>query len=98
MNTITFQSSSKSKLNQLVKVAKDMGIQPVEDHELTDEEMAMPGPKVSKERLEEWLAKDDGEEEYSTEEMLDYVKKKIAKSRKKGNENNLQAGRKKVHS
>jgi hypothetical protein len=98
MNTITFQSSSKSKLNQLVKAAKELDIEQLDDHELTDEEMAMPGAKVSQKRLEEWLAKDDGDEEYSMDEVLEYVKKKLAKSRKKGNENSLQTPRKRVHS
>jgi hypothetical protein len=82
MNTITFQSSSKSKLNQLVKLAKDMGIEPVKDHELTDEEMALPGPKVSQKRLEEWLAKDDGEA-VDAKEAFAYIKKQLAKTRTK---------------
>ena len=82
MNTITFQSNSKSKLNQLVKAAKELGIEQLDDHELTDEEMAMPGPKVSQKRLEEWLAKDDGES-VDAETAFAYIKKELAKSRKK---------------
>ena len=98
MNTITFKSNSRSKLNQLVKAAKDLGIEKFEEHELTDEEMALPGPKVSERQLDRWLAKDDGEEEFTTGEMLTYVKKRLAKSRKKGDESRLHTPRKKSHS
>jgi len=41
-------------------VAKEMGIKTKLHKKLTDEEMAMPGPKVTNEQLEEWLAEDDG--------------------------------------
>jgi hypothetical protein len=82
----------------LVKVAKDMGIERIEEYELNDEDMVTPGPKVSTEQLEKWLAKDDREEDYSIEGVMDYVKTKLAKSRKKGNENNLQAARKRSYS
>jgi predicted metal-dependent phosphoesterase TrpH len=98
MNTITFKSNSKSKLNQLVKVAREMGIKAIVEHALTDEEMALPGPKVSETQLEEWLAKDDGNEEYTTREMVGYVKKQLAKSRKKADESSLQTARKKRYS
>jgi len=98
MNTITFQSPSKAKLNQLVKAARQLGIEQLDEHELTDEEMITPGPKVSKKQLEDWLAKDDGEKRYSGEEVLDYVKKSLAKTQKKGNDNRLLPPRKKSHS
>jgi hypothetical protein len=82
MNTITFKSRSKSKLNQLVKVARKLGIEPLEEQELTDEEMALPGPKVSQEQLEKWLSKDDGEA-YDIDVAFAFMKKELAKSKRK---------------
>jgi hypothetical protein len=79
---VTFKSSSKSKLNQLVKVAKELGVETLEEHELTDEEMVLPGPKVSQRQLEKWLSKDDGES-YDIETAFAYMKKELAKSKKK---------------
>jgi len=82
MEKVVFRSNSKKKMGLLVKVAKEMGIETVADIELTDEEMALPGPKPSKKQIEAWLAKDDGEE-YGIEEAFDYMKKELVKARKK---------------
>ena len=82
MKAIAFKSDSVSKINQLIKVAKEMGIEPYNILELTDEEMAMPGAKPSKEQLEEWLAKEDGEK-YGINEAFEIVNKELAKSKKK---------------
>jgi len=59
-----------------------MGIEQVDDHELTDQEMALPGPKVSQKRLEEWLAKDDGDA-VDAEEAFAHIRKQLAKTRTK---------------
>jgi len=81
MNTVIFRSRSKTKLNQLLKVAKEIGIQAVKEQELTDEEMALPGPQVCESQLENWLAKDDGEK-YDIEDAFAYIKKELTKSKK----------------
>ena len=82
METITFTSKSKRKLDLLIQVAKEMGIKTNAERELTDEEMGMPGANPTKKQMEEWLVKDDGES-YTEEEMLEYVKGNLARNRKK---------------
>lgn len=88
MKTITLTSTPK-KIELIRRVAAEMGIESKPFRELTDEEMALPGPKVSKEQLEDWLAKDDGEG-IPAEEAFGFLKKGLAakrKSRKNGNRN-----------
>ena len=88
MKTITLTSTPK-KIDLIRRVAKEMGIDSKPFRELTDEEMALPGPKVSKEQLEDWLEKDDGEG-VPVEEAFAHLKKELAakrKSRKNGNRN-----------
>ena len=82
MKAITFKSNSENKIELLIKVAKEMGIETYSLHALTDEEMALPGVNPSKERLEEWLAKED-QPVYGIDEAFETVKKELAKSRKK---------------
>jgi hypothetical protein len=82
MERIVFKSASKKKMGLLVRVAKEMGIETEVDIELTDEEMALPGPKPTTKQLEAWLAKDDGEG-YGIEEAFSFMKKELAKGRKK---------------
>ena len=83
MKTITLTSSPK-KIELILRLAKEMGISTKPFRELTDEEMALPGPKVSKEQLEDWLAKDDGEgipiEKAFRMMKSNLAKKKIAKN------------------
>lgn len=81
MKTITLTSTEK-KIDLLLKVAKEMGIDTKPFRELTDEEMALPGPKVSKEQLEDWLAKEDGEV-YTSAQVKARVKSKLTKTKKK---------------
>ena len=81
MKTITFISSEK-KIHQLVQLAKVIGVKTKPFRELRDEEMGLPGPKVSKTQLEHWLAKDDGES-FTEEEAFTYMKKELAKTRGK---------------
>lgn len=69
MKRVTLESDSDDKLDLLIKVAKEMGIKAFTNYELSDEDMAMPGAQVSEPQLEEWLAKGDGEEEYTSEQM-----------------------------
>lgn len=76
MQTITFVSNSKNKANLLIQVAKEMGIGLLSKHELTDEEMAFPGKKPTKQQLENWLSKDNGKD-YEVDEAFDYVKKQL---------------------
>lgn len=88
MKTITL-TSTPEKINLILRVAKEMGISSKPFRELTDEEMALPGPKVSKEQLEDWLAKDDGES-VPLEEAFVRLKKELSvkrKSRKNGDRN-----------
>ncbi len=82
MRTITFTSGSKTKIELLSRVAKEMGIEQFKETELSDEEMALPGKKPSMQKLEKWLAKNDGEE-YEVGEAFDYVKKQLRLLRKK---------------
>ena len=70
-----------------MQVAKQMGIKTKPYRELTDEEMGLPGPKVSKEQLEDWLAKDDGES-YEVNEAFTIMIANLAKNRTKKNTNN----------
>lgn len=63
-----------------MRVAKEMGIDAKPFRELTDEEMALPGPKVSREQLEDWLAKDEGES-IPIEKAFGMMKAKLAKSK-----------------
>ena len=84
MKAITFKSNSEDKIDLLIKVAREMGIETYSVKELTDEEMALPGIKPSKEQLEEWLAKED-DVTYGIDEAFETVKKELAKSRRKKN-------------
>ena len=84
MKAITFKSNSEDKIDLLIKVAREMGIETYSVKELTDEEMALPGIKPSKEQLEEWLAKED-DVTYGIDEAFEIVKKELAKSRRKKN-------------
>ncbi len=52
MKAVTFKSPSQAKLNSLIKVATEMGIEKYTLRELTDEEMAMPGQQPTVEQLE----------------------------------------------
>ncbi|MDB5282189.1 MAG: hypothetical protein JWO06_1264 [Bacteroidota bacterium] len=84
MKTITFESNSEKKLSLLVEVAREMGIKAKPMRELSDEEMGIPGGKVSKEQLEDWLSKDDGES-FELKEGLKVMKKNLANKLKKKN-------------
>ncbi len=82
METLTFTSRSKHKMNLLVQVAKEMGITTKEEQELTDEDMALPRAKPTQKQIDLWLAKGDGDEEYTSQEILAFVKKNLAKAKK----------------
>lgn len=84
MKTITFTSDSQKKLSLLVEVAREMGVKAKPMRELTDEEMGIPGPKVSKEQLEDWLSKDDGES-FELKEGFKIMKKDLTAKLKKKN-------------
>jgi hypothetical protein len=81
MRTVVFSSRSSKKIDLLIQVAREIGIKIEPNLELTDEYMALPGPKVPKKLLDEWLAKDDGEIEYSSSQMKNLVRKNIRKSK-----------------
>ncbi|MEO8088231.1 MAG: hypothetical protein ABI763_15530 [Bacteroidota bacterium] len=81
MKAVTFKSTSQAKLNSLIKVAAEMGIEKYIQRELTDEEMSIPGPKPSVEQFEAWLAKEDGTK-YGLEEAFGKVHNELARSRK----------------
>lgn len=80
MKTVTFSASEK-KINLILKAAKELGVKP-EVYELTDEEMGLPGPKVSNEQLENWLMKDDGGEGYTAAQIIEEFETKMKKKRK----------------
>ena len=82
MKTITFKSNSENKIGMLIKMAKEIGVETYSLHELTDEEMALPGAYPTTEQLEQWLAKDDGEK-YEINHAFAVVKTELAKTRKK---------------
>jgi len=42
--------------------------------------MAMPGPKVTNEQLEEWLAEDEGKEGFTSTQMFERLKKSSTKT------------------
>jgi hypothetical protein len=65
-------------------VAREMGVKAKPMRELTDEEMGVPGPKVSKEQLHEWLSKHDGES-FELKEGFKMMKKELAAKLKKKN-------------
>ncbi len=48
---------------------------------MTDEEMALPGPKPYKARLEEWLRSDENEEERPLTEVIADIKKELKAKR-----------------
>jgi hypothetical protein len=84
MNSVTFLSKSKAKLDLLIKVAKEMGIETSTEVALTDEDMVTHGTTVNKKALENWLAQEDGEL-YSSEEMKSILKEDMVKYRSKNN-------------
>lgn len=75
MKSITFISSEK-KIQQLLEIAKVIGVKTKPFRELQDEEMGLPGEKVSKKQLEHWLAKDDGES-FTEAEAFEYMMKEL---------------------
>lgn len=84
METVVLKSSSKAKMASLLKIAKEMGIDVVMTNEELDEMdgiMALPGPEVSKEKFEAWLAAED-DVEYTIEEATKLAKEKLAEGRK----------------
>lgn len=83
MKILTFESSSEKKMILLQQVAKEMGIETKEYDSLTDEDMALPGPKVSNEKLEQWVVKDDGDGGYNSAQMKSRLKKELKKVGKK---------------
>lgn len=83
MKTVKLTSSNK-KIDLIIQVAKEMGIKAEAEYDLTDEEMALPGPKPTKAQLEKWLAKEDGES-YEINKAFDMMKSNLEKKRKKKN-------------
>jgi hypothetical protein len=82
MEKVTFTTRSKSKMALLVQVAKEMGIKASEDRDIEDGEVGVPGNKISKKQMENWLAKDNGKS-YPAEEAFSIVKEELIKYRKK---------------
>jgi hypothetical protein len=76
MVTVTLKSS-KQKIDLLLKVAKEMGIDAqTSKPDNMDEVMALPGGKVSKRKIKGWLKEDDGEE-YGLKEAFDIARKAL---------------------
>lgn len=82
MEKVTFTSRSKSKMALLVQVAKEMGIKASEEHDIEDGEAGIPDNKISKQQMENWLAKDNGKS-YPAEEAFSIVKEELIKYRKR---------------
>lgn len=114
MKSVTLHSNDQQKLDLLVQLAKEIGVDVVVHYSdssdtntdtanepderyttkvlvYTSEEKRgkkgdyhLPGPPPSTEDLEAWLDdSDDGDEEYSIDEVMDYVRKEIEKDKKK---------------
>ena len=82
MEKVTFTSRSKHKMALLVQVAKEMGIKASEEREIEDGDVGIPGQKISKKQLEDWLAKDNGKS-YPAEDAFSIVREELTKYRKK---------------
>ncbi len=82
METLTFTSRSKHKMNLLAQLAKEMGVTTSREPELTDEDMALPRAKPTQKQIDQWLAKGDGDEEYTSQEVLAIVKRNLARAKK----------------
>lgn len=82
MRTVSFKSNSESKIKLLIKAAKEIGVESVDEKELTDEDMALPGKKPTKRQFENWLMKDDGES-YGLKEGFEMARAELKKRLKK---------------
>ena len=52
---------------------------------LTDEEMALPGGRIpTKAQIEEWLDREDGDEFFTGEEAISYMKRRYEELKAKG--------------
>lgn len=83
MKRLTIESDSEEKIQLLTRVAQEMGMKTISDYELTDEDMALPGTQVSEPQLEAWLAKGDGDEEYTSEQMRALIAAETKKVKRK---------------
>ncbi len=80
MKTVKLTSSNK-KIDLIIQVAKEMGIKAEVDFGLTDENLGLPGPKVSEEQLDYILSKGNGEGGYTSAQMKERIKKRAVKSK-----------------
>ena len=79
MKTIVIQTPSNAEYKFVSSLLKRLGFPPI-----SDEEMAMPGPKVSKAQMERWLSEDDGPA-FTSSQMKTRVKSAISKSKRTTN-------------
>lgn len=77
MKTITFKSDSLEKIEQLIRVAHEMGIDEVLTHKL-DEEEPPHTPIVGEAEMDAWLTKENGEK-LTAEEVEEVVNLHINK-------------------
>lgn len=82
MQEVTLKSKSKHKIKLLVELAKELGVEVTEEHDVTDEQMSVPGYKPSKKQIEMWLAKEDGES-YSLAQAREITLNSLKKKKKK---------------
>lgn len=68
MKAITFIVPDK-KIDLLLQIAKQLDIRTEAEFELFENNLGLPGPKISEEELDYILSKGEGEEEYTAVEM-----------------------------
>lgn len=77
MKTVTFKSDSDTKIDLLIKVAKEMGIDTLKEYDVPEDDYGLPGGKVSEAEMDAWLSKEEGSERYTSEQVLDIINKDL---------------------
>ena len=77
MKTITFKSDSLEKIEQLLQIAKQMGIEELHTHNLEEDEQPHT-PIVGEAEMDAWLTKETGEK-YTEAEVFQLVNQHIDK-------------------
>lgn len=67
MKTITFKDEDPRKIDALVKLAHDLGIQEVHNYSIDKEEFELEAPPVGEAEVDAWLTKENGEKLTATE-------------------------------
>lgn len=78
MKTITFKDEDPRKIEALVKLANDLGVQQVHNYGTDKDEFELGAPPVGEAEADAWLTKENGEK-VSAEEAERVVNKHIGK-------------------